>query len=447
MAAESLMRKLGGAAHALAGDTLAFYEECERTGGLVRTHVWGLPYFVVTDPEIIQQIFISKQACFVKPAGLRANRRAFGLGLLTSDGELWRQQRAILQPAFRPSHLEAYWPWVQAALERVLGSWGESGVRDIQADMTDLCFDVLGVPLFGEDLAALHPRVTEATAALHAFHDGFSKWAILAGVLAVGMRGISTRLGRPDFVFDPSRLPTAFARRLCAAMDELDKFVYDFIDRRRAEPPREDMISVLLFARNQSGAPLSRQQIRDEVVTMFFAGHETGAAAISWTLFLLAGHPEVARSLAAEPEGGALNQQVIHEALRLFPPVYRVGRTAIKSCRLGFEDVPAGAEITIPQWAVQRSPRYFDEPLAFRPERWTPEFMKQLPKFAYFPFGGGPRVCIGNLFGFHESMQVAREINRRYELRLAPGTKAVPQQGITLMPPEGALRLEYQRRH
>src|SRR5271154_4137948 len=194
------MQKLGGAAHALAGNSLAFYEECERTGGIVRMHVWGLPYFVVTDPEIIQQIFISKQACFMKPAGLRASRRAFGLGLLTSDGELWRQQRAILQPAFRPSQLEAYWPWVQAALERVLGSWGESGVRDIQADMTDLCFNVLAVPLFGEDLAALHPRVTEAAAALHAFHEGFSKSAALAGVLVSGMRAISTPLGRPAFV-------------------------------------------------------------------------------------------------------------------------------------------------------------------------------------------------------------------------------------------------------
>jgi len=231
-----------------------------------------------------------------------------------------------------------------------------------------------------------------------------------------------------------------------AAMAGLDNIVFEFIERRSAEPPREDLVSVLLAARDETGAPLSRQQIRDEIVTMFFAGHETSAAAISWTLFLLAGHPEVARALAAEPEGGMLPDQVIQEALRLYPPVYRVGRTVIESCRLGSEEFPAGAEVTIPLWAVQRSPRYFDHPSEFRPMRWTLDFMKSLPKFAYFPFGGGPRICIGNHFGFHEAVQVVTEINRRYELRLAPGTSAMPELGITLLPREGSLRLEYQRR-
>jgi len=446
MITDTLVRRLSGSAHALAGDTLAFYQECERAGGIVRTHVWGLPVFIVTDPALIEEIFIRKKACFMKSAGLRASRRAFGLGLLTSDGELWRHQRQIMQPAFRVSNLEMYWPWVQAAMERVLGSWGEAGVRDIHRDMTDLCFEVLAIPLFGEDMAGVRPHVIEAAAALHAFHEGFSKWAAVAGILVAGMRAVSTRLGRPDFVFDPSRLPTEFARRLQAAMAGLDKFVFELIERRRAEPLRDDLVSVLLAARDETGAPLSRQQIRDEIVTMFFAGHETGAASISWTLYLLAKHPDVARALAAEPEGGPLAHQVIHESLRLFPPAYRVGRTAIESCRLGFTDVPAGAEIMIPQWAVQRSSRYFDHPDDFHPERWTPEFMKQLPKFAYFPFGGGPRICIGNHFGLHEGVQVVGEINRRFELRLAPGTQAVPELGITLLPREGTLRLEFRRR-
>jgi cytochrome P450 len=442
----NLFRRLSGSAYALAGDTLAFYQECERSGGIVRTHCWGLPVFVVTDPLLIEQIFIRKKDCFVKSVGLRGNRRAFGQGLLTSDGALWHQQRQIMQPAFRVSKLDNYWPWLDAAMERVLADWGNTGIRDVHSDMTDLCFEALAVPLFGEDMADVRPLVIEAAAALHDFHQGFSRTAAVGGLAVTAIRAVSTVFGHPEFFLDPANLPTKYAKRFRQALASLDKFVYDFIDRRAAEPLRDDLTSLLLAAKDASGAAVPRQQIRDEIVTMFFAGHETGAASISWTLYLLARHPDVAKRLAAEPAGGPLAHQVLHESLRLYPPAYRVSRTVVRNCHLGSMKIPAGAEVVIPQWAVHRSSRHWAEPNAFQPERWTPEMMKKLPKYAYFPFGGGQRICIGNHFGLHESVRVVSEITRRFELRLAAGSEAAPVLGITLLPREGSLRLEFRRR-
>ena len=446
MTGKRMLRRLAGSAYALAGKTLEFYEECERAGGIVRTHCWGLPVFVVTDPALIEEIFIRKKSCFMKSSGLRANRRAFGLGLLTSDGDLWQRQRKIMQPTFRVSNLEMYWPWVEASMERVLGGWGESGARDIHVEMTDLCFEVLAIPLFGEDMAEARPFVTAAAGALHDFHQRFSKGVAVGGLVVSAMRAVSTKLGRPEFFFDPSLLPTKYAKRLREAIARLDGYVYEFIERRRAEPPREDLMTLLFAARDERGEPLSKKQIRDEIVTMFFAGHETGAASISWALYLLAQRPEVADKLAEAPADGPLAHQVMHEALRLYPPAYRVSRTVIETCQLGLMEVPAGAEVVIPQWAVHRSPRNFEDPNEFHPERWTPELMKSLPKFAYFPFGGGQRICIGNHFGLHEGVRVVSEVVRRFELEMASDAIPEPVLGITLLPREGSLRMKFKRR-
>ncbi len=446
MPGNTFLRQLSGSAYALAGDTLAFYQQCERSSGIVRTHCWGLPVFIVTDPSLIEEIFIRKKECFVKSAGLRANRRAFGLGLLTSDGAVWQRQRHIMQPAFRVSKLDSYWPWLDTATHRVLAGWGNSGVRDIYNEMTDLCFEILAMPLFGEDMAEVRPLIIEAAAALHEFHQSFSRGVAVGGLAITAMRAIATFLGRPDFFFDPSLLPTKYAKRLRLAIAQLDQFVYRFIDRRAAQPLRGDLMSMLIAAKDANAAGLQRQQIRDEIVTMFFAGHETGAASISWALYLLSKHPEVAARLAAEPQGGPLAHQVLHESLRLFPPAYRVSRTVIQTCELGSMAVPAGAELVIPQWAVHRSARYFDEPDSFRPERWTPALMKTLPKFAYFPFGGGQRICIGNHFGLQEGVRIVSEITRCFEFRLAEDSKADPVLGITLLPREGSLSMRLRRR-
>src|SRR5262249_13931203 len=175
-------------------------------------------------------------------------------------------------------------------------------------------------------------------------------------------------------------------------------------------------------------------------------GRETGGASVRWTLHLLGRHPGVARRLASNSCSSRYAHQVLQESLRLFPPAYRVSRTVVKPCQLGPMRVPAGAEVVIPQWAVHRSSRYFSEPKAFQPERWTPLFTRALPRFAYFPFGGGQRICLGGHFGFEESLRVVSEINRRYDLRLARGSAPDPVLGITLLPRPGSLILEFRRR-
>ena len=441
---------LYGAALEASDDVLGFYRRCEQQGGMVKTHIWGLPIHVVTDPELIEEVLIRKQRCFIKSAGLRATRFAFGQGLLTSDRELWLHQRRTVQGAFHARQLARYGQLMTEASQRLLGTFRHGEIRNVHQDMTDLCFEVLARSLFGEELPEARSLVAATAEALHAFHHLHAQWIGAAGGLAfAGVRAVATALGRPDFVVDPTLLPTPYARRFRHAVRELDGFVARLLIRRRREPPGEDFLSLLLTALDPSGAPLGDRQIRDEIVTMFLAGHETAASSLSWTLYLLARHPAVGESLARqleEGQGEQLLEQVIREGLRLYPPAYRISRTTVRSCEIGGHRVEPGAEIMIPQWAVQRSPRHFQDPDAFRPARWTEQFLEQLPRFAYFPFGGGPRTCIGSAFSQVEASIVIGELSRRFQLRAPPGADPKPYLGVTLLPEGNSLQLQVTQR-
>jgi cytochrome P450 len=436
---------LSGSAFALNSNTLDFYSACESMGGWVKTHVWRLPVYIVTDPELIEEVLVRKHRYFIKSAGLRATKRGFGQGLLTSDRDLWRQQRRIVQPAFQAHRVEQYGPIIQQATDRILASFGSGGERNIHRDMTDLCFETLTLSLFGEDLMRDRELVARAADALHGFHSQYSEWiGSFGGLFFAAFRAISTALGRPDFVVDPARMPTPYARRFRKTVDDLDQAVTTLIRRRRAQPAGSDLIGLLLAARDEAGQPLTERQIRDEVRTMFFAGHETGAAALTWAFYLLAKHPEVANELANEIECGSgdeLMDQVMREAMRLYPPAYRISRTVIRTCRAGYATFEAGAEVIIPQWSVHRSNRYYDEPDEFRPRRWTPDFISRLPRFAYFPFGGGPRTCIGNTFGLSENKLVIARVLSRFEFAV-PEHKPDLQLGVTLLPRDNSLKLK-----
>ena len=427
-------------------DILGFYRRCEERGGLVKTHIWRLPVYVVSAPELIEEVLIRKQKHFIKSAGLRSTQLAFGQGLLTSDRELWLHQRRSVQGAFHGKQLQRYAGLISEAVERRVSTFRDGEIRNIHQDMTDLCFEVLARSLFGEPLTEARALVGATAEALHAFHHLHAQWIGAAGGLAfAAVRAVATALGRPDFVVDPTVLPTTYARRFRQAVQELDACVAALVARKRKEPPGDDFLSLLLKATDTSGAPLPERQVRDEIVTMFLAGHETAASSLTWTLYLLARHPLVAQSLARQlDEGGGaeLLEQVIREGLRLYPPAYRISRTTVTACELDGEPVKPGVEIMIPQWAVHRSARYFDAPDAFRPERWTPEFIERLPRFAYFPFGGGPRTCIGNGFAQLESTIVLGTIARRFVLRVPPYVDPKPYLGVTLLPHGNSLRLQ-----
>lgn len=441
---------LWGGALRLREDVLAFYRQCEQRSGFVRTHVWRLPLCVVSAPELIEDVLIRNQRCFVKSGALRSNQLAFGQGLLTSDHELWRRQRRTIQPAFHVQRLRRYGDQMRAATVRMLASYREHEVRNIHQDMTDLCFEVLAQSLFGEDLPEARPLVAATAEALHEFHHLYAQWIGAFGGLAfAAVRAVTTALGRPDFVAEPTVLPTRYARRFRAAVAGLDRFVGQLVARRRAFGRGDDFLSLLIEGTDTAGEPLSDRQIRDEVVTMFLAGHETAAASLSWALYLLAQHPAVTRRLAeqlATGGGTTLLDQVMREGLRLYPPAYRISRTAVKDCTVGLFAVRAGDEILIPQWAVHRSARHFSEPDAFRPERWTAEFTARLPRFAYFPFGGGPRTCIGNGFAELEGRIVLGEMCRRFELSVPATSDVAPYLGVTLQPRNNRLDLEVRQR-
>jgi cytochrome P450 len=339
---------------------------------------------------------------------------------------------------------------MEEACGRLLDTFRDGEIRNIHHDMTELCFEVLARSLFGEEMPEAQELVAASAEALHAFHHLHAQWIGAAGGLAfAGVRALATALGRPDFVVDPTLLPTSYARRFREAVGALDAFVAGLIARKRREKPNGDFLSLLFSAVDEAGAPLEDRQIRDEIVTMFLAGHETAASSLTWALSLLAQHPAVAQTLALQLDqaGGAeLLDQVSREGLRLYPPAYRISRTTVSRCEIGGHEVKPGVEIMIPQWAVQRSARHFEAPDEFRPERWTPEFIEQLPHFAYFPFGGGPRTCIGNSFAQLEASVVLGMVCRRFELRVAPGFEAKPFLGVTLIPRDNTVLLEVQHR-
>ncbi|HEY1416753.1 MAG TPA: cytochrome P450, partial [Myxococcaceae bacterium] len=347
-------------------DILGFYRRCEEEGGLVRTHIWQLPICVVTAPELVEEVLIRKQRCFIKSAGLRSTRLAFGDGLLTSDRDLWLRQRRTLQAAFHARQLELYGRLAEDACRQLLDTFEDGEVRNIHHDMTELCFEVLARSLFGEELSEAQALVSAAAEALHAFHHLYAQWVGAAGGLAfAGVRALATALGRPDFVVEPTLLPTSYSRRFRGAIRELDAFVAAHLERRRRERRDGDFLSLLLSARDEAGRPIDDRQIRDEIVTMFLAGHETSASSLSWTLHLLARHPEVAQALALQLEQGGgeeLLDQVIREGLRLYPPAYRISRTTVAHCRIGGHEVRPGTEMMMPQWAIQRSARHFEAP-------------------------------------------------------------------------------------
>jgi cytochrome P450 len=274
-------------------------------------------------------------------------------------------------------------------------------------------------------------------------------------------RGLLTRLGKPDFRVDPTHFPSAHSRAFRGALRAVDAFVYDLIRRRRRSPGDDsDLVTLLLRARDEAGRPLDERQIRDEVVTMFLAGHETGAAAISWTLWLLAKHPACLAKLRAELDdrlGNALPdkasvenlpwlRRVLSESLRLYPPAFRISRTCVQRCEIEGFIVEPGTEVIISQWSVQRSRRYYEAPEKFLPERWTPEFQATLPRFAWFPFGGGPRTCIGDGFALMESSIVVSSMVQCFDLELPSSPPVRPFQGVTLLPERNELWMALRKR-
>jgi cytochrome P450 len=422
-------------------DWLASYARfVKEFGDVVYLRLAHVPIVLVVHPRDIERVLVTDSANFTKSADYRALAAVLGKGLLTSEGEFWRGQRGLIQPAFRRENILSYAPVMTQAAARMLDSWPDGSQRNIHSDFMRVTLDIVARCLFGAQVSDAAERVGRA---MEIVTDRFITDASAALLFPVDI---------PD-IFTPQK------RR---AIRELNNVINGIIRERRAShQSRSDLLDGLLAVRDAEGKPMREEQLRDEVMTLFLAGHETTAIALSWTCYLLAQHPEVEAKLVAELETVLAGrtpaiedlpllrytEMVLKEAMRLYPAVWGLGRRAIAECELGGFRIPAGANIFMFQWLTQRDPRFFSAPERFDPERWREDPMRagKIPRFAYFPFGGGPRVCVGAFFAMIEATLLLAMIQQKFHLDLIPGHPVEPLGTVTLRPKHG-IRVTTHRR-
>ncbi|MCM3871394.1 MAG: cytochrome P450 [Pyrinomonadaceae bacterium] len=413
-------------------DTLGFITRCRDYGDVVRARFFYVTAYFLYHPDDIEYVVSTNARNFVKSMSLRSNffHRLVGNGLLTSEGEVWKRQRRLAQPAFHRQRISAYGDVMVDYTERMISSWRAGEVRDIHRDMMRLTVEIVVRTLFNADVSQDADKVGQA---LSEIVKPFSSQATLKWIL-------------------DNRLPTPAHRRFHRASHNLDDIVYRIIaDRRASGLDQGDLLSMLLEAQDEDGSQMTDKQLRDEVMTIFLAGHETTALTLCWTWYLLAQNPLVEQKFFDELDSvldGRLptmediprlkyTDTIVREAMRLYPPAYGLGREAIEECEIGGFRVPRKTQVFTFQWVTQRDPRFFPEPDEFHPERWTEEFTSSLPKYAYFPFGGGPRFCIGNTFAMMEIVLVLATIGQRFRLPLEPGHPVSILPAMSLRPKDG----------
>jgi cytochrome P450 len=405
-------------------------ETRDRYGDVVRTSLGPLEATLVSHPDLVEDVLVTRNRLWRKDHYMRTSLRPIlGDGLLSSEGDFWRRQRRLAQPAFHRDRIAAYGAIMVKHAEALAAKWRDGETRDLHADMMRLTLEIVAEALFGANVDA---HATEVGEALH---------AILAHV------------ADPFEVFLPflRHLPMPRRKRHMRAITRLDEIIYGMIDRRRkSDAEADDLLSMLLHARDEDGSRMSDKQLRDECMTLFLAGHETTAIALSWTWFLLSRHPRVRDAVEAEADAhesfGELRttQHVVAESLRLYPPAWSMGREALEELDLGGFRIRRGENVWFCPWSIQRDPRWFDDPDAFRPERWDGDLLKRLHRYAYFPFGGGPRLCIGQSFAQMEAVLLLATLARRFRVDVIE--EPIPAPSVTLRPRHG-LRARLVKRH
>ena len=407
-------------------------------GDVVHYHFFDFQFYVLFHPQHVERVLLGKTGNFVKGITSRANPELFGNGLLTSDGDFWRRQRRLSNPAFHRQSLARYAEITVEEAARLMDGWKHGDKRNIHNDMMNVTLRIVLRSLFGSELGENMRAIEPALDRIMVSSSGFHSIAFFL------------------------RIPTPTRKRHFLAVEKLNEVVYALIARGREKLKSgegiaeeaggaKDLLTLLLTARDDDGNSMSDQQLRDEVITLLLAGHETTALNLSWTWYLLAKYPEVEEKLHAEldavlggrpPSAADLpklqyTDRVIRETLRLYPPAWRIFRRTEEPLEVGEYVLPAGANIVLSQWVTQRDPRWFSEPDRFHPDRWSEESAAKLPRFAYFPFGGGPRVCIGAGFAMMEATLLLATIAQRFRMRLAPGQRIEPLASITLRPKNG----------
>ena len=422
-------------------DPLAFGLKMARDYGDIAWYRLGpLHVYQLNHPDMVRQILVEQPEKFHKPRLVKRAFRPFaGNGLLTSDGEFWRQQRKLIQPAFHHRQLAAYGDVMVTHTLRMVESFADGEVREMASEMTKLTLEIVVSSLFGSELP---PDARDIGRSMSAVMDA-----------------ANYRVNRPLHI--PAWVPTRRNRREKRVLAGLDSMLRTLVQaRRESGGSRVDLLSVLLAAVNEdSGVGMSDQQLRDEMMTLFLAGHETTATALTWIWYLLSRHPEVDAKLREElrqvlggraPAAADLpklpyTEMVVRESLRLYPPGPAFAREPVEDVMIGGYKVPAGSIVMVNTYALQRDPRFYTDPGRFDPERFGPGWEERIPRYAYLPFGGGPRVCIGNGFAMMEARLILATVAQHCRLSLEAADEIKPIQLVTLKP-SGPVRMRLERR-
>jgi cytochrome P450 len=420
----------------LARDHLAFYRRLAAAGDVVQIRMGRERMVLLSHPDDIKQMLVTDQRSFIKGRATDRVRALLGNGLLTNEGESHLRQRRLVQPAFHRERIAGYAAVMADYAERTASSWRPGTTLDVHTEMMRLTRDIAGKTLFDLEVGEDPGGVDEAV--------DLSLKMYRITVLPMGNLA--------------EYLPIPFVRRVHAARARLTRWLMETIRRRRQEgTDRGDLLSMLLQAQDAEGADggagggMSDTQVRDEMVTLFVAGHETTAVALSWTWYLLSQHPAIEakvhaelvevlggrRPTAADVPRLPYTRMVLAEAMRLYPPAWILERRAVRDVALRDHKIAAGSLIYTSPYIVHHDPRWYPDPERFDPERWRPEAAAERPKFAYAPFGAGTRVCIGEQFAWMEGVLLLATVAQRWRLIHDPSHVVEVEPLVTLRPKYG----------
>ena len=422
-------------------DMLKYLARLQREYGDIASFCAGGQWIVLlSHPEAIKDVLVSNDRLFIKGRILQRSKRLLGEGLLTSEGELHRRQRRLVQPAFHRSRISGYAEKMVEYAARARQRWQEGKTLDLHQEMMRLTLAIVARTLFDADVDS---QADEVGAALNEVMSLF-------GFLLL------------PFSEYLERFPLPPVRRMERARDRLDRVIYGMIEQRRASgQDRGDLLSMLIRATDfeGDGTGMSDKQLRDECLTLFLAGHETTANALTWTWYLLSQNPAAEKRFHEELDralSGRLptaedyprlpyTEMVLSESMRLYPPAWSIARMNTETYTIGPYVLPPKTLFIMAPYLMNRDERWFPEPERFLPERWTVEDKTARPKFVYFPFGGGPRQCIGEGFAWMEGVLLLATLGQQWRMRLDPGQRIGIQPQITLRPKYG-MRMKLERR-
>ena len=411
---------------------LVMLEDAARYGDVVfLPALWRRVYFI-NHPDYIRDMLVTSAHKFEKSPAIKSMKPVLGEGLLTSEGDFHLRQRRLAQPAFHRQRIAAYGSLMAEYAGACRDRWKHGQRVDLHAEMMSLTLRVVGKTLFDYDLTVDSAQIAQS---LETMLEMF-------------------RIMMMPFARQLEGLPLPGMMRLRRARLRVDAIVRRIIRERRAEArDHGDLLSMLLAAQDTEGdgGSMTDNQLRDESITLILAGHETTSNALTWAFYLLANHPEAEARLHAELDSSLAGrlpspddlpalpytERVLAEAMRLYPPAYAVGRWTLEDHAFGPYEVPKHSVVLSSQWVIQRDPRFYPDPMRFDPDRWTPEARAARPKFAYYPFGGGNRVCIGEGFAWMEGILILATLAQQWRMRLAPGYQPVLWPAVTLRPRNG----------